>query len=201
MRESAAPSAEPDVQTAQAESEDELRWAAWMRAAQGGDGEAFEALLGAILPRVRAHVFGRLGGRDHAEDVVQNVLLSIHRSRHTYQPDRRFKPWLNAVMRNAVIDSLRARRHEWRHQDFDDFEIAAEESPFPTGDGGALSPELEAALARLPDAQREAVELLHLQELSVKEAAARIGISVSAFKVRAHRGRARLREILEGRKP
>lgn len=186
---------EPPSQAARAD-DDEPRWASWMRAAQGGDAEAFELLLREILPRVRAHVFGRLGGRDHAEDVVQNVLFSIHRSRHTYQPDRRFKPWLNAVTRNAVIDSMRARRHEWRHEDFDDFEIAAEETPLPIGDGETISPELEAALARLPAAQREAVELLHLQELSVKEAAARVGVSESAFKVRAHRGRAKLREWL-----
>jgi RNA polymerase sigma-70 factor (ECF subfamily) len=180
--------------------DDEARWAASMRAAQAGDAEAFESLLREILPRVRAQVFSRLGGRDHAEDVVQNVLLSIHRSRHTYQPNRRFKPWLNAVMRNAVIDSLRARRHEWRHQDFDEFEIADEENPFPVGNPDAISPEFEAALAKLPDGQREAVEMLHFQELSVKEAAERSGTSASALKVRAHRGRARLRELLEGRR-
>ena len=66
--------------------EDEARWAAYMRASQAGDGKAFEALLNEILPRIRSRVFGRLGGREHAEDVVQNVLLSIHRSRHTYNP-------------------------------------------------------------------------------------------------------------------
>lgn len=188
-----APQREPQVE------EEEVRWAAFMREAQGGNGEAFETLLREILPRVRSHVFHRLGGREHAEDVVQIVLLSIHRSRNTYQPDRRFKPWLNAVMRNAVIDSMRARRHEWRHQDFDDFEIADEGEPLPIGDPNALSPELEAALAKLPEAQREAVVLLHVQELSVKEAAERTGTTVSAFKVRAHRGRARLRELLEER--
>lgn len=181
--------------------EDETRWAALMRASQTGDGAAFESLLSEILPRVRSQVFGRLGGRDHAEDVVQNVLLSIHRSRHTYQPTRRFKPWLNAVTRNAVIDAMRARRHEWRHQDFDDFELAAEPGPDPFDAAERISPELEAAMARLPETQREAVELLHVHELSVREAAERSGSSVSALKVRAHRGRARLREILAGRKP
>ncbi len=180
--------------------QDEVRWAAWMRAAQEGNGEAFEALLGAIVPRIRAHVFGRLGGREYAEDVVQNVLLSIHRSRHTYQPTRAFKPWLNAVMRNAVTDCLRARKHEWRHQDFDEFELAGDTDPFPLEGTDVLSPELEAALARLPKTQREAVELLHLQERSVREAAERAGSSVTAFKVRAHRGRARLRQMLAGRK-
>jgi RNA polymerase sigma-70 factor (ECF subfamily) len=179
--------------------ENEARWAAYMRASQAGDREAFEALLKEILPRVRSHVFGRLGGRENSEDIVQNVLLSIHRSRHTFNPTRPFKPWLNAVMRNAVIDALRARRNEWRHQPFDEYAIAADEPPAPA-QSEAISPELESALARLPEAQREAVELLHIKELSVREAARRTGSTVGAFKVRAHRGRVRLREILTGRK-
>ncbi|MBW2726433.1 MAG: sigma-70 family RNA polymerase sigma factor [Deltaproteobacteria bacterium] len=179
--------------------EDEARWAAYMRASQEGDGEAFEALLKEILPRVRSQVFGRLGGREHAEDVVQNVLLSIHRSRHTYHPTRPFKPWLNAVTRNAVIDAVRARRNEWRHQSFDEHEVPGEDPPLP-GASEAISPELESALSRLPEAQREAVQLLHLDQLSVREAASKTGTSIGAFKVRAHRGRVRLREILTGRK-
>lgn len=181
------------------DDEDEARWAAYMRASQRGDGEAFEALLKEILPRVRSQVFGRLAGREHAEDVVQNVLLSIHRSRHTYQPARPFKPWLNAVARNAVIDAVRTRRHDWRHQSFDEHEVPGEEPLFPAA-SEPISAELESALSRLPDAQREAVELLHIEQLSVREAANKTGVSVGAFKVRAHRGRVRLREILTGRK-
>lgn len=176
--------------------EEEVRWSGWMRASQTGDAEAFEKLLRQLLPRIRSQVFGRLAGRDHAEDVVQNVLLSIHRSRHTYHSSRPFKPWLNAVVRNAVIDSARARRNEWRSQPFDDFEIASDE-PLPGMQSGQLSPELIAALARLPESQREAVELLHLQDLSLDEAARRAGTTPGAFKVRAHRGRLRLRAILE----
>lgn len=179
---------------------DEARWAAYMRASQEGDQEAFEALLNEILPRIRSQVFGRLGGREHAEDVVQNVLLSIHRSRHTYHPTRPFKPWLNAVTRNAVIDAVRARRNDWRHQSFDEHEVPGElASPSETRE--AISPELQSALSRLPEAQREAVELLHVEQLSVREAANKTGSTVGAFKVRAHRGRVRLREILTGRKP
>lgn len=179
--------------------EDSSRWGAYMRAAQGGDGEAFEALLNEILPRVRSHVFAQLNGREHAEDVVQNVLLSIHRSRQTYNTTRPFKPWLNAVMRNAVIDALRARRNEWRHQEFEEEQVPG---AVPTTDKSEeeISPEMQSALSELPDGQREAVELLHVKELSVREAADQSGATPGALKVRAHRGRARLREILTGQK-
>ena len=60
----------------------------------------------------------------------------------------------------------------------------------------ALSPELEEALASLPLTQREAVELLHIDGLSVAEAAEQIGVSRSALKVRAHRGYKALRAFL-----
>jgi RNA polymerase sigma-70 factor (ECF subfamily) len=175
--------------------EDEVRWAAYMRAAQQGDGQAFEKLLTEILPRLRSLVRGRLSGREYAEDVVQNVMLSIHRSRHTYHPNRPFKPWLNAVARNAVIDAMRARRNDWRHQDFENFEIPDDTTP-ALAPPKSLSPELANALSQLPETQREAVELIHLKELSLREAARASGTSVGAMKVRAHRGRARLREIL-----
>ena len=61
----------------------------------------------------------------------------------------------------------------------------------------ALSPELERALARLPSAQREAVLLIHVEGLSVEQAASQAGVSRSALKVRAHRGYRALRALLE----
>lgn len=169
-----------------------------MRAAQQGDASAYENLLRELLPAIRAFVFSRVRGRDQAEDIVQNVLLSIHRSRHTYQPSRQFKPWLHAVMRNAIIDSARSRRNEWRHQVFEEHEHASEARASEAGDGD-LSQPLADALAKLPPGQREAVELMHIRGMSVKEGAAAAGTKTSAFKVRAHRGRQMLRTLLKGK--
>ncbi len=168
-----------------------------MAAAQDGDSTTYESLLHAILPMMRSYVRARMRRPDAAEDVVQNVLFALHRSRHTYHRSRPFKPWLRAVMRNAIIDSLRASsRHEGRHQAFEEEHFAADVEPVDDF-GGELSPELSRALEQLPAAQREAVELLHIHELSVVAAAAKVGISPGAFKVRAHRGRAALRELLK----
>ena len=169
-----------------------------MRAAQQGDSASYESLLRELLPVIRGFVFGRVKGRDQAEDVVQNVLLSIHRSRHTYQPSREFKPWLHAVMRNAIIDAARSRRHEWRHQVFEEREHASGERA-PDEIEEALSGPLAEALAKLPAGQREAVELMHVRGMSVKEGAAATGTKISAFKVRAHRGRQMLRTLLKGK--
>lgn len=168
-----------------------------MTAAQEGDEEAYESLLRAILPLLRAITARRLGDLSSVEDVVQTVLLSIHRSRHTYDPARPFGPWLRAIARNAAIDALRTRTRRIRR------EVALEEPDQVMAPGAPdnelpLSPELSDALDALPAKQREAVELLHIEQLSVIEAAERAGTSPGALKVRAHRGYTALRKLLRG---
>ncbi len=179
--------------------ERERRWRAWMTAAQSGDSGAYDALLAELLPHLRGFVRRRLSDPDVLEDVVQNVFLSLHRARHTYRPERPFGPWLHAVARNAVIDSARARGRRLGRE----LSLEAEGVPEPSVEANqadaerdALSPELEGALASLPDSQREAVELIHIEGLSVAEAASQAGVSKGALKVRAHRGYKALRERL-----
>jgi RNA polymerase sigma-70 factor (ECF subfamily) len=175
-----------------------------MAAAQDGDAKAYERLLTDLLPEVRGLVRRRLSDDAAVEDVVQTALLAIHRSRHTYRPERPFGPWLRAVARNAFLDHLRARRRRSER------EVSLESTPEPADESQEspewlaaqrLSPELERALASLPPAQREAVEMIQLQGLSVAEAAVRAGVSPSALKVRAHRGYRALRERLRGARP
>jgi len=171
-----------------------------MAAAQDGDAQAYATLLEELLPEIRRLVRRRLRDETAVEDVVQNTLLAIHRSRHTYRPERPFGPWLRAVARNAFLDHVRARgRRAGREVSLDAVpEPAADDAPAlePVG----LSPEIERALAELPPAQREAVELIQVHGLSVTEAAVRAGVSVSAVKVRAHRGYRALRDRLKGRR-
>ncbi len=178
--------------------EREARWRLWMVAAQDGDSAAYEKLLWELLPQVRRFVGRRIFDASALEDVVQNVFLSMHRARHTYRPERPFSPWLYAIVRNAAIDDVRARaRRAQREISLDSEGIAEPKAPgAPVGEQ-ALSPELEQALAALPPAQREAVLLIHVEGLTVIEAAHRAGVSRSALKVRAHRGYRALRVRLE----
>lgn len=172
-------------------------WGAWMAAAQDGDAAAYERLLRELLPALRGFVASRLGDPSSVEDVAQNVLLSVHRARHTYRPERRFEPWFWAIARNAIIDAQRARTTRRRREEplnEADVAIGPEEAIEVSL---SLSPGLTRALAALPANQRQAVELLHLQQLSVAEAAVRIGVTPGALKVRAHRGYRALRGILE----
>jgi len=169
-----------------------------MAAAQDGDAKAYEGLLEELLPEIRGLVRRRLPDEAAVEDIVQNTLLAIHRSRHTYQPDRPFGPWLRAVARNAFLDHVRARgRRAEREISLEAVAEPADERT-PGVDRVELSPDLQHALAELPPNQREAVELIQLRGLSVAEAAVKAGVSISAVKVRAHRGYRALRARLEG---
>ena len=173
------------------------RWRGWMARAQDGDGEAYALLLAELLPFVRRAVRGALRDDPGVDDVVQETLLSIHRARSSHQRGRALEPWVRAIARNAVIDHVRRRTRLASRAS----EVDAAEMPGPNSDPlrGRLSPGLERALDRLPNAQRQAVTLLKLEGLSVSDAAERAGTTEGALKLRAHRGYRALREAL-GRK-
>ena len=182
--------------------ENEARWAAMMAAAQGGDSAAYAALLRDCLPFIRMVVAGSGVGAGAVDDVVQDVLLAVHRARHTFDPRYNFTPWLRTVAQRRAIDALRSagrRRGRELHapEQFD-----AHPDPAPSAshmveraeEGGRLL----AAVAGLPDGQREAVELLGLQELTLEEAAAQTGRTKTALKVNLHRALKALRRRLDG---
>jgi len=169
------------------------RWRVWMAAAQQGDAEAYQRLLTELLPFVSGVVRRRVGDDPAAEDIVQEVLLSIHTARHTYRSERPLEPWVRTIARNAVIDWIRKRaRARGRESGVDAADLPAPELESPSA---ALSPGVERALTSLPEAQRQAVVMLKLEGLTVAEAAERVGTTPGALKLRAHRGYRALRDL------
>ena len=84
-----------------------------MRAAIAGDSTAYHRLLKAIVPILRATAkrgLARAGQpTDQSEDIVQEILLAVHLKRHTWDPTAPFGPWLFAIARNKLIDTLRRK--------------------------------------------------------------------------------------------
>ena len=183
---------------------DDQNLAALMQAAQAGDGAAYVELLRIVTPQVRRIVIHRRGfaGREDVEDLVQDVLLSLHAVRATYDPRRPFMPWLLAIIRHRLADGARryarTTAHEVRVEDpyvtFRDTPTNIDLDPYE-----ALT--LQRAVQALPRIQRDAIELLKLQGLSLKEAAAATGSTVGALKVATHRALTTLRGILRGKTP
>ena len=176
------------------------RFAALMRSAQKGDAEAYAELMRDLTPRLRGIVRRHRSflSREDIEDLVQDILLSMHAVRATYDPDRPFMPWILAITRHRLVDSARryARRsaHEVTVEDLA-VTFSAQRANIPSA--GVHDPDaLKQAIDELPPGQRKAIELLKLRELSLKEAAAETGTSIGALKVATHRAMLALRKRL-----
>lgn len=169
-----------------------------LRAAQQGDSAAYAELLRLITPRIRRIVLRQRGfaGAADAEDLVQDVLLSVHAVRATYDSTRPFVPWLLAIVRNRLADGGRRYGRTTRHEVAQDDVTFDEPAANLDVEGLADAAALREAVRALPEGQRQAIELLKLEELSLKEAAAITGTSVGALKVATHRALATLRRTL-----
>lgn len=171
-----------------------------MARAQAGDQDAYQRLLRAVVP-ISAAVARRQGvAPDQVDDVVQEVLLTLHRARATYDPARPFLPWLRAIAQRRAVDALRARGRGPAREVSDEVAYlnaeAAAADPAAGLDASAEAARLRAAIATLPPGQREAVELLGLHERSLAEASAATGRTAGALKVNLHRALAALRRKL-----
>jgi RNA polymerase sigma factor (sigma-70 family) len=164
------------------------------RVAQG-DPAAVRALMGRKLSRINGLALRMLGDAAEAEDVTQEVFLRAWRQAPKWIPGAaRFDTWLHRVALNLCYDRLRRRR-----------EVPTETPPEQMDEGPAPDRGLQAAdvgvrvaaaMARLPDRQREAVVLCHYQELGNIEAAGLMGVSVEALESLLSRGRRALRQAL-----
>jgi RNA polymerase sigma factor (sigma-70 family) len=172
-----------------------------MAAAQAGDAPSYRMLLAVIAPMVRRIIRRRhpfLSAED-TEDLVQDVLLSVHMVRATYDRSRPFLPWLVAITRHRVADAARrhVRKRTWEVavDEYPETFEAAETNTGETEYGDAQA--LRQAVATLPEGQRTAIELTKLNELSLKEAAGRSGMSIAALKVATYRAIRTLRGKLK----
>jgi RNA polymerase sigma-70 factor (ECF subfamily) len=174
-------------------------WSGLMARAQDGDRRAYRALLEDMAPYLRALAARCFKAPGDIEDAVQDVLLTVHAVRHTYDPGRPFGPWLVAIANRRIIDRLRRQMRDRSRE----IELTAEHETFsshPTNlrfdETSADEVALHAAIEHLPPDQRQAIRLLKLKEMSLKEAALASGRSVSALKVATHRAIKSLRKIL-----
>lgn len=167
-----------------------------MRAAQDGDRLAYKTLLTEVAATVRDFVRKRLPDIESQEEVVQDTLLCIHRDRHTYDPGRPFRPWMYAITRHRLSDHLEKQRRRRQIE-----VLAEEETEDPVSAETSASDRralgiLRHALAQLSKTQREIIQMLKLDGLSVTEISTRTGLTASNVKVTAHRGYKRLRALI-----
>lgn len=155
------------------------------------DRRSWEALAG----RLRPFIARRVATAADADDVLQEVLIRVHRGLPELRDDDRVGPWMFRVARNAVIDHLRSRSSRATTAPDD----AADEPDLPVDDDAAqaLVRALAFFVSELPSPYREAITLTELEGRTQREAAEMIGIGLSAMKSRVQRGREKLRAMLD----
>jgi RNA polymerase sigma-70 factor (ECF subfamily) len=190
----------PDVAIAGADH----RRSALMAAAQAGDSAAYQTLLRDCIPVIKSVARRRRVDADRIDDVVQDVLLTIHRARHAYDPSRSFTAWLCVIAERRSIDLLRrTRRVDMRevHAPLA-FESHADDEAADPSRGLAqadATSTVARALATLPARQREAVQLFVLEERSLADTSALTRRTKGSLKVNLHRALKALRIKMEFR--
>jgi RNA polymerase sigma-70 factor (ECF subfamily) len=134
------------------------------------------------------------------DDVLQDVWLRVQRGLPGLRDEERFTSWLFQIARSSIAEHLRTRaRHPWSgaQPGSDAADIAAEPIDDDRDAARSLACCISIFVARLPSPYREAVTLVELEGLTVREAADMVGTSVSGMKSRVQRGRAQLRRLFD----
>ncbi len=162
---------------------------------QQGDLGAATALIHRLSPQLHRFFMTQQAGHSEADDLLQETWLRIHKARNTYRASEPVLPWLYAIARRIRVDHYRkGRRTGAREQRLED----APESAAPQLAGADGTSDLETLLGFLPESQREVIEMLKVEGMSLDEVARATSSSVGSVKQKAHRAYEKLRERLSG---
>ena len=146
-----------------------------------------------LLPRLRRLARALAGQAADADDLVQVAVERALRHADQWRPDARLDSWVFGILRNAWLDELRSRTRR-AHV------FVPEEAGEHVGEAGVErhsdAMAVAAAMARLPDEQREVVALVLVEGMSYREASALIGVPMGTVTSRLARARAALQESL-----
>jgi RNA polymerase sigma-70 factor (ECF subfamily) len=163
-----------------------------LEAIVGGDSGAFEQLYHKHRTYLLVYLLHTLRDKEAAEETLQNLMLAVWRSAGRFRRLSLVRTWMLAIARRQAHKTLRARA-----------DLALDESVAAAEDVQAADwqhdqiERMRAALLRLPALEREALELVYYEELTLAQAAERLDIPVNTLKSRLHRARKNLRKWVE----
>ena len=176
--------------------EREQRWAEAMRAERRGDAIAYERMLKEVATALRRSLAARLFrvglGAHEADDLVQEILMGLHRKRHTWNPARPFLPWLHTITRYKLIDFMRHRRGDKRRRVDLALEDWVEIVESPADEAVCSTWEVDRHLAVLPASQRKIVRAIAVEGASVRNVALGFATSEGVIRMTIHRAIGRL---------
>jgi RNA polymerase sigma-70 factor (ECF subfamily) len=177
--------------------------------AKAGDTQALQDLLAAARPRAMAAALKVLHNRDDAEDAVQDAFLKVWRCLGAFEGRSSFSTWIHRIVTNASLDLLRRNTSRGevpdrvgdREADRDSTAIAVEYASDQTPETEFVQLEIQrlvrSAVAKLPAAHRQAVELREFEDFSYQEMADVIQCPVGTVMSRLHHARNKLGEMFE----
>jgi RNA polymerase sigma-70 factor (ECF subfamily) len=167
-------------------------------AARDGDREAFEELVRQTYVGTYTLAYRLTGNEEDARDVVQETYLRAWKAMRRFRGDAQFSTWLYRITANTSASHTQ-RRTRHRAETLDGTDVVDERlssNPEASSESSALQQRLAAAVAELPPKLRTIVVLKDIYDMSHEAIAEELGISVAAAKVRLHRARKRLRDVL-----
>jgi RNA polymerase sigma-70 factor (ECF subfamily) len=178
-----------------------------LRRLRDRDERAFRELIEAHRDRVFNITYRMLGNRAEAEDVAQEVFISVFKTIETFREESRFSTWLYRVTVNHCKNRIKylARRHERDRDELDEMShgtngatgVPSHVQPDRALEGAQLEVLLQAAIANLDDDQRLVVVLRDIEDLSIEEICEITGLPDGTVKSRLHRARLVLRKRLQ----
>lgn len=170
---------------------------ALIRQALAGDKRAYAQALEQTARMLRPYLSRRLSNRSEVEDVLQEILISVHKARHTYDGMRPYAPWAFAIARYRLTDHLRAHYAD-RLRHAGELSEAENISARDVTDPAFTYESIKEEIYQLPGKQPMILHLIHGEGYTAKEVAERIGMKESAVKVAAHRAYKTLRKRFNG---
>lgn len=176
-------------------SAEEKRLHALMSRALDGDDGAYRHFLLGLSGLLRAFFHHKLIVQDraYAEDLVQETLLAVHLHRQSYDPSRPIGAWVYAIARYKLVDHFRKRPTT---RTFVPIDAVADLFAAEVADAADPSRDVATLLAALPPKQSQAIRLVKLEELTAKDAAARMGVTEADVKISIHRGLKKLMALI-----
>lgn len=162
------------------------------------DKTAFETLFIRFGPRIKGMMLGSGAGEDLAEDLMQEVMLTVWRKAALYAPERgSVSTWIFTIARNARIDRLRRQPV----QPFVDVETVSIASDAPSAESEMIAGQhgeiVRAALQQLPQEQRDVIDLAFNQFMPQSEIAKKLKLPIGTVKSRTRLAYKKLKENLE----
>jgi RNA polymerase sigma-70 factor (ECF subfamily) len=164
-----------------------------MAAYQGGDFGAATALVEQLSPQLHRFFVGQRASRRDVDDLLQETWLRIHKVRHTYRPGEPVLPWFYAIARRVRVDHYRKSiRTVSGQQAMEDMSRIAAPASAESGQSDGLT----ALLAPLSEGEREVIEMLKVEGMSLEEVARATSCTVGSVKQKVHRAYKKLRETM-----